>query len=100
MATQTQTTRVYRETSPSDGKTVYREEKVIGDAAVSYSYRQNIVSRIIYYLLDVLEVFLAFRLLFKALGANAANGFVSFMYDVTTPFVAPFRGIIASSNIN
>ncbi len=47
----------------------------------------------IYYVLVVLEIMLAFRLLFKLLGANTASGFVSFLYTVTGIFAAPFYGI-------
>jgi len=45
------------------------------------------------FLLLVLETVLAFRLAFQLAGANAANGFVDFIYDVSHPFQAPFAGI-------
>lgn len=41
----------------------------------------------------LIETALAFRLAFKLGGANAANGFVDFVYGVSGPFVAPFKGI-------
>jgi hypothetical protein len=41
----------------------------------------------------VIEGLLAFRLAFALGGANANNGFVDFIYDVTGPLVAPFEGI-------
>ena len=50
---------------------------------------------VIYYVLSVIEVILAFRLIFKLLGANPRNGFVSFLYTLTSVFVAPFNGIFA-----
>ena len=34
------------------------------------------------------------RVLLKALAANPVAGFVRFMYDVSAPLVAPFRGIV------
>ncbi|HEX7259673.1 MAG TPA: YggT family protein [Candidatus Saccharimonadia bacterium] len=43
--------------------------------------------------MGLLEGLLAFRLIFKLLGANPASGFVTFIYSVTEPFVAPFYGI-------
>lgn len=49
----------------------------------------------IYYILGVIEVLLAFRFLFKLLGANQASGFVSFIYSLTGIFVAPFTGIFS-----
>jgi hypothetical protein len=48
---------------------------------------------VVYYILNVVEILLLLRLVFKALGANAANAFVSFLYAITQPFVAPFVGI-------
>lgn len=48
---------------------------------------------IIYYILGLLEVLLAFRFLFMLLGANPRSGFTSFLYSVTGIFIAPFSGI-------
>ena len=41
----------------------------------------------------VLMTGLTFRLVFALTGANPANGFVDFIYDITGPFVAPFENI-------
>ena len=45
------------------------------------------------FLLFLLESALAFRLAFKLGGANASNGFVNFIYDVSNPFISLFKGI-------
>lgn len=50
----------------------------------------------IYYVLGVIEVLLAFRFLFKLLGANQASGFVSFIYTITGILAAPFKGIFST----
>lgn len=52
---------------------------------------------IVYYILGVLEVLLAFRLVFKLLGANPKSPFVSFIYSVSQAFLAPFNGIFRSA---
>ena len=52
--------------------------------------------RTIYYILSVIEVLLAFRFIFKLLGANPQNGFVSFLYSMAGIFTAPFSGIFNS----
>ncbi len=52
---------------------------------------------IVYYLLGVLEVLLAFRLVFKLLGANPNSGFVSFIYSLSRVFVTPFSGIFSTA---
>jgi hypothetical protein len=48
---------------------------------------------LIYFLLGVLEVILALRWLFRLLGANTDNNFISFLYSLSHFFVAPFNGI-------
>lgn len=53
--------------------------------------------QIIWYILTVLEIFLAFRMFFKAIGANPFSGFVTFIYAVTDPLVIPFLGILRTT---
>lgn len=53
--------------------------------------------KVIYYILGLLEVLLAFRLIFKLLGANPASGFVAFIYSVTRIFLAPFTAIFRTA---
>ncbi len=55
----------------------------------------NIVQRTIGAIFGVIEVTLAFRLMFKLLGANPEHGFVSGVYAVTQPFVGFFEGIFS-----
>ncbi len=79
--------KVYEEVNTQSGE-INRVERInkrkIGDSkSVKY----------IYYVLGVLEVFFTFRLVFKILGANAENDFVSFLYSFTDIFLAPFKGI-------
>jgi hypothetical protein len=49
--------------------------------------------RVVYYILGVMEALLGLRLLFKLLGANPLNAFVSFLYSLTGIFILPFLGI-------
>lgn len=51
--------------------------------------------RIISILFGVIEVLLAFRLIFKGLGANPGNVFVKFIYSVTKYIVKLFEGIFS-----
>jgi len=53
--------------------------------------------KIVYYVLGVLEVLFAFRLVFKLLGANPQSPFVSFIYSVSQAFLAPFSGIFRTA---
>jgi uncharacterized protein YggT (Ycf19 family) len=43
----------------------------------------------------ILFVLIALRVLLLLLVANQANAIVEFIYGVTEPFVAPFRGVFA-----
>lgn len=53
----------------------------------------QMVENLVYFVFGLLEVFLLFRLLMKLFAANAANGFVSFVYRATNAFVAPFESM-------
>jgi len=54
-------------------------------------------TQVVWYVLDILEVLLAFRFLLKLLGANPAAGFTSFIYSLSQPFAAPFLNVFRVS---
>jgi glucan phosphoethanolaminetransferase (alkaline phosphatase superfamily) len=54
--------------------------------------------QIIWYILGVIEVVLAFRVLLKLLGANSYSGFTSFIYAFSNPFALPFSGILGTTS--
>jgi hypothetical protein len=56
-------------------------------------------TQVVWYVLGVIEVLLAFRFVLKLLGANAAAGFTSFIYNVTYVFAAPFLSVFRSTRI-
>ena len=51
------------------------------------------ISRIVYFVLGVVEVILLLRLIFRLLGANESSDFVMFLYNLSHIFVGPFNGI-------
>ncbi len=55
-----------------------------------------VARNMVYYILGVLELLLAFRFIFKLLGANPGSGFVSFIYSLSGVFLSPFQGIFRS----
>lgn len=76
-----------------------RSEQVDWHPSVGSAYEVAEVSRgvqLVNYLLTITETLLLFRFVFRLFGANSGNGFVNFIYDLTSPLVAPFRGIFAS----
>ncbi len=50
-------------------------------------------TQIVWYVLGLLEVLLAFRFVLKLLGANSVAGFTSFIYGITNIFAAPFLNV-------
>ncbi len=56
-------------------------------------------TQLVWYLLSLLEVLLAFRFVLKLTGANPEAGFTSFIYAVTWPFVAPFLAVFPRTTI-
>ena len=52
-------------------------------------------SRVVSLLFGILAVLIALRILLLLLVANTGNAIVDFVYSVTEPFVAPFRGIFS-----
>ena len=56
-------------------------------------------TQIVWYILGILEVVLAFRFVLKLLGANAGAGFTSFIYSVSKPFAAPFLNVFRITRV-
>jgi hypothetical protein len=56
-------------------------------------------TQVVWYILGVIEILLAFRFVLKLLGANSGAGFTSFIYSVTYIFAAPFLTVFRSSRI-
>jgi len=52
---------------------------------------------LIYFIFGVLDIILAFRFVFKLLGANPSSGFVNLIYSLSAVFIAPFTGIFNTS---
>lgn len=76
----------------SDGTAGYKSVK----EPLWYLKTRNAIN----YLLGVIEILLAFRFIFKLLGANPRSSFVSFIYSLTGIFTAPFTGIFNSATTN
>jgi len=50
-------------------------------------------TQIVWYLLSVLEVILAFRFALKLIGANTEAGFTNVIYTLSWPFITPFIAV-------
>lgn len=51
------------------------------------------IEYLIYFLFGILEVLLAFRLVFKLIGASLSSAFVGLIYSLSGIFILPFEGI-------
>lgn len=56
-------------------------------------------TQIVWYLIGLIEILLAFRFLLKLFGANANAGFTSFIYSISMPLVIPFTTVFGTSRI-
>lgn len=66
--------------------------------AVTKPNKNYIISRrIIYFILGILEFILAFRLIFKLLGANPESLFVTIIYKISGVFLFPFTSIFSTA---
>lgn len=62
--------------------------------AVERDHKVSKVNQVIWYVAGVIITLHAIRVVLALLGANLENGFANFMYAITDPFVAPFRGLL------
>jgi hypothetical protein len=56
-------------------------------------------TQIVWYILGVVEVLLAFRFILKLLTANPGAGFTAFIYGFSYPFVAPFLTVFRITQV-
>ncbi len=56
-------------------------------------------TQIVWYVVGLIEVLLAFRFVLKLLGANPFAGFTRFIYGVTYIFAAPFLNVFRITQV-
>jgi hypothetical protein len=69
-------------------------ERVIVAEQPRYNFRAAAAVGLI---VGVVDILIAGRFLLELLGASTQSSFVGFIYGVTAPLVAPFRGIFPNS---
>ena len=70
-----------------------QEPATVVRSVPAYNYR---AVQVVWFLAGLVDVILAIRFVMKLLAANPASGFVSFMYNLSEPLIAPFRGIFGT----
>jgi len=71
-------------------------EQVVRDVAAERRMGLFQVNRIMWSLLALLEILLAFRVVLRLISANPNSGFAVFMYGITGVFVGPFNGLVTT----
>ncbi len=68
----------------------------VGSPQKAYGTKKAIfrLYQVIWYVLGVIEILLASRILLKFVGANVNSGFTSFIYSASAPLALPFRGVL------
>jgi len=97
-----------------DQEVVVREERqdivtpdggvVAQDVAVAERYDRtearwataDWLTGLVYFLISLIAILIALRIVLKLLAANPDSGFARFIYGVSGPFVAPFQGILGT----
>ena len=84
-------------TPPVGDRVVARNvTEAVVDPAAERAASVDWVSRLVWFLVGVLDVLLAIRFVLLVSGANENAGFAQLIYGVTSPFVAPFKGLFGA----
>ncbi len=83
------TTRVVEREVP-----VTREQTYVTTSTTADPGPMSLVKRVVSLLFGVIVVLIALRIVLLLVVANQSNAIVDFIYNVTEPLVAPFRGIL------
>jgi hypothetical protein len=57
-------------------------------------------TQVVWYILGILEIILAFRFILKLLDANSAAAFTRFVYDLSGVFTAPFESVFRVTQVS
>lgn len=59
---------------------------------------QSVATNVVWYIVGIIEILMAFRFVLKLFGANPGNGFVDFIYKISGVLTAPFDSIFGVTN--
>jgi uncharacterized membrane protein len=71
-------------------------EQVIRDVAAERRIGLFQITRIMWTVMAILEIFLGLRFLLKLIGANPASGFAWFIYGISGLFTTPFTDLVST----
>ena len=75
------------------------EEHIVEDTNLEYRQMIYKITQFVWFLFGILEALIGFRIVLKLIGANPANWFTAFVYQLTDIFLWPFQTIITNPSI-
>lgn len=81
-----------------DGDHIH-ETHVVEDANLEYRQIIYKVTQLIWLFFGILEAMIGFRIFLRLIGANPANWFTAFVYQLTDIFLWPFQTIITNPSV-
>jgi uncharacterized protein YggT (Ycf19 family) len=63
----------------------------------AYNYR---AVQAVWFIVGLIDILLIIRFVLKLLAASTSSGFVTFIYNLTEPLIAPFSGIFGTPAAN
>src|SRR5688572_22512241 len=107
MVEETEVKQTTTQTAPvAGGQVTTSTRRVVKEPQVKVGHPQEIYDtkksifrtyQVVWYILGVIEVLLAFRVALKILGANPLSGFTNLVYTLSDPFALPFAGVLGVS---
>ena len=82
------------------GNGIERRQRVVETAPTGRRIFVARFSQFLWLVVSVIVILLAIRFAFVLIAANAATGFVNFIYQVTDPLVMPFKNIVNTPGID
>jgi uncharacterized protein YggT (Ycf19 family) len=79
--------------APASAPTSAPVERISVNEDGRYNFR---AAAVVGFIVGVVDIFIAARFLGKLLGASSQSAFVNFIYQVSSPMVAPFKGIFGN----
>jgi len=76
------------------GDGIERRQRIVETAPTGRHVFVSRFTQFLWLIVSVIVILLALRFAFVLISANAATGFVHFIYQVTDPLVGPFRNIV------
>jgi len=78
-----------------DNPTGNESKPVMATQVKTAATSSQTIEYLIYFFFGLLDVLLAFRIVFKLAGASSTSAFVGFIYGITGLFILPFEGIFS-----